>query len=427
MSVEFEEHEAILRFMYQVPMGIVQVSPDGDFGMMNPSAVQLTLQIAPGCLNLFTMLEKYAPEVRLLAADFHAERGTVLENYRVDFGRRSETAANPLVIAFSLVKLAADNLMVVMQDVSRSAAAEAAAKRAEQRLRIISDKVRDYAVFDLDHEGSVSSWSHSGRRLFAFEAHEVVGKPFDALMRDAIDFDLSATLARAQRLGWASLDAWFHRSQNTSFRGSAVLSVLEGVQGSVGGFTLVVQDQSEALALDDKNESRQDVDPQTGALVRSAYERGQHAMFEKWRQRGVPLSVALVDVDRLQWVQEEHGDEAADDVLRFVVGTIRDQTLPQHILIRWSLDRFLLLLPEVDLVGARRILERVRVVQEQEIIDIQTTLTKATISAGLAHVGPTDEDFHGAVARADSALMQAKSRGRNQLVLAHLPEAAVHQ
>lgn len=417
MTVNPAEHEAVLQFMYQMPLGVAQLSATGDLGMSNPSAVQMTLQIAPGCLNLFEMLERHAPEVQLLVEDFSPDRGAVLEDYRVDFGRRDPSAAQPLVVAFTIIKLGPDNMMVVMQDVSRSAAAEHAARQAESRLRLLSEKVRDYAVFDLDHDGQISEWSVSAQRLFSFEAREVVGKGLGILIRDADGATLRSTLERARRLGWASLDGWWSRRCDASFRGSAVLCVAEE-GGTIGGFTLVLQDQSESLRRP-QDEGKEHLDPATGALLKSAFDREQQLLFDRWSEHRRPMAIAMIDVDRLLKLRDDLGEELAQDALRIVIGHIRNQTLPQHILVRWSFDRFALLMPETDLVSARRTVERTRTVVEQQIVDVEATLTKLTLSAGVTILDNSDAALSAGLERAQHALDKAKTRGRNQVVVEH--------
>ena len=80
-----EEYEALLQFLYLVPVGVVQFAPDGAIAMMNPVCAQLLMPLSTdgGLDNLFDALEQVAPELRNMASTFPAAHGTVCDSHRV--------------------------------------------------------------------------------------------------------------------------------------------------------------------------------------------------------------------------------------------------------------------------------------------------------------------------------------------------------
>lgn len=417
-AVDPAEHQAVLQFLYQIPIGVAQLLPDGELGMSNPTAAQIALQVSPTSLNLYTMLGRYAPEIELLVRNFSANRGTILEDYRVDFGKRSATAAHALVVSFTLIKLARDRVMVVMNDVSRSEAALQRAKSAEHRLRAVADGVRDYAVFSLDEHGSITEWNRSAERLFAFVTDEARDRPLSWLSKDG-RIDLPACLLQARRVGWSLLEGWWIRKEEGSFWGTANLTAIHDDRGGISGYTCVVRDQSEVLDGHRGQSRKEDLDPATGTLLKDAFGRVQDRLFEAWRESHRPFSLLLVDVDQHLALESELGEEAAVDALRVVVGTIRDHTRVSDTVVRYEPHRFLILMRDTDLIAARGAGERIRAAQELRVLDLEEALTKVTVSVGATVLHLSDESLGTAIERCERALGHAHARGHNQVVLEH--------
>lgn len=73
------EHEALMQFLYQAPIGLVRSTLDGDILMLNPMSAQLLMPLATDgmLVNLFDTLQSVAPQLRELAAR-PAPSGTVV-------------------------------------------------------------------------------------------------------------------------------------------------------------------------------------------------------------------------------------------------------------------------------------------------------------------------------------------------------------
>lgn len=421
MTTDPADHESLLQFVYQIPVGVAQLAPDGELGMTNPVAMQLVLQVSPGELNLFRMLERYAPEVELLFREFEARRGTVLEDYRVDFGLRSSMASHPLVIAFTITKLSPEQSVVTMVDVSRSVAAERSARSAESRLRALVETVRDYAVFGLDPEGRIVDWNVSAQRLFAFAPSDALEKPLRWLADDP-DHAISGLFERAQRVGWATAQATWRR-QDCVFSGTANISVLEGEDGKLEGYTCIVRDQSETACggLPQRSEDR---DPETGTLSRQALHRVEARLLAGLRRTRDPLALVLLDIDGFERLAARVDGETAADAVRSVVGGAQEHLRTSDPVVRYQTSRLLLLLPSTDLWAARSTAERLRAAQERRVLETDAALVKLTLSAGVTQVEPSEPSLDLAIERATRALDTAHERGDNQVVVTHPPRAA---
>lgn len=134
----------------------------------------------------------------------------------------------------------------------------------------------------------------------------------------------------------------------------------------------------------------------------------------------VECSLLLMDLDRFKSINDLHGHQAGDEVLRSTAQVLRDQMAriragDRAMLARYGGEEIAALLPGVGIAGALRIAEGIRQALDDHVIEFNGTSIRATISIGVA-TGP----LHGKtpqelIAAADMSLYQAKSNGRNQV------------
>ncbi len=157
------------------------------------------------------------------------------------------------------------------------------------------------------------------------------------------------------------------------------------------------------------------VDALTGVRTRAAtLVAAEH--LHRTRAPGAPLGLALIDVDGLKAIGDEHGPLAADAVLMSVARKLRALLRDRDVLGRAGEEGFLVLLPDTDADGVTLAVDRaVDGIREQKVgtwaFDVRTTA-----SGGIAMVGAGDQAIAEALAAADLALNQAKAHGRDQVV-----------
>lgn len=172
--------------------------------------------------------------------------------------------------------------------------------------------------------------------------------------------------------------------------------------------------QGNRLILD--SEQTANIDALTGAYNRRWLEH----MFERESTRSAfnakPLCLLMIDVDHFKAFNDEHGHLAGDYALCLVTHTLRGQLRPKDSLIRFGGEEFIVLLPDISLEEARQIGERLRFALHHVHFFHSPigVLPGVTVSIGLAQIQPKDS-LQGLIARADSALYQAKQRGRDCL------------
>ncbi len=122
-------------------------------------------------------------------------------------------------------------------------------------------------------------------------------------------------------------------------------------------------------------------------------------------------SLLLVDIDHFKSVNDAHGHQAGDEVLRAVTLTLRQELREGDMLGRWGGEEFLALLPATGLEGALVAAERLR-----RAVALRTFpyAGSVTVSIGAASARPGDH-LERTVARADAGMYRAKRAGRNRV------------
>jgi diguanylate cyclase len=136
-----------------------------------------------------------------------------------------------------------------------------------------------------------------------------------------------------------------------------------------------------------------------------------------------PRTLAVCDIDAFKAINDGHGHEVGDRVLKVVAAALRDGCAP-HLVGRWGGEEFIVVLGESDLESAVETVDAVRAELVQRNLRVRETgesIGRVTFSAGVAAF--ESGEFDPALRVADTLLYQAKVAGRNR-VLADPPPAA---
>jgi len=171
---------------------------------------------------------------------------------------------------------------------------------------------------------------------------------------------------------------------------------------------------SQALEINRQLATR---DMLTGLLNRRAM--AELLALEQARQRrsGVPMALALLDLDLFKAINDRHGHPAGDAVLRRFAELARAELRAGDALARWGGEEFLLLMPGTPQAHAHKALERLRQRVGRANFDSIAPGLRVSFSAGVA-VCADLETTDQALERADQALYRAKHAGRDCVELA---------
>ncbi len=155
-------------------------------------------------------------------------------------------------------------------------------------------------------------------------------------------------------------------------------------------------------------------------------------VFLKWCEKellrsqrtGIPFSLLMVDLDHFKRVNDDFGHQTGDEVLCAAVEQMQDSVRGIDVLCRWGGEEFAVLLPNAPKEATRIVAERIR-----ENIQTVTHLAartpaqmeqafQVTVSIGAATYRDLEDGLNDIIQRADQALYDAKTAGRNRVLLA---------
>jgi diguanylate cyclase (GGDEF)-like protein len=156
-------------------------------------------------------------------------------------------------------------------------------------------------------------------------------------------------------------------------------------------------------------------DPLTGLYNRRELSRVLAEEVERAQRYRRPLALALIDLDHFKAVNDTYGHLAGDAVLRGVAALLGRQVRRTDRLARYGGEEFALLFPETSARHAFQVVEalRARIAETAFTAPAPAQPIHLTVSAGVAGLYPRLETAEQLVAAADTALYEAKQRGRN--------------
>jgi two-component system cell cycle response regulator len=158
-------------------------------------------------------------------------------------------------------------------------------------------------------------------------------------------------------------------------------------------------------------------DALTGLYSRRRWFELANAELTRYHRYDRPLSLLMLDIDHFKDVNDLHGHEAGDEVLRRFAELLRRQCRQPDVPGRVGGEEFAMLLPETAAAAAaevaRRITEQFRLLE----VPRPQGLIRSSCSIGVAEATPGDDTVEAILRRADLALYQAKRNGRDRVEL----------
>ena len=153
-------------------------------------------------------------------------------------------------------------------------------------------------------------------------------------------------------------------------------------------------------------------DPLTRVLNTRAFMERLGAELKRARRYGRPLSVLYLDLDDFKRVNDSHGHETGDAVLKLVAEAIRRAVRQPDVVARLGGDEFGVLMPETDGDLADAAAARLAAELRQAFHGTPTV----TASIGVVSCAQTEVDATEVLRRADQAMYEAKGKGKDRAV-----------
>lgn len=153
-------------------------------------------------------------------------------------------------------------------------------------------------------------------------------------------------------------------------------------------------------------------DPLTELPNREYYNERANYEYQRWQRYSRPLTLAVFDIDHFKKINDGHGHQAGDRVLKVIGRSVAKRLREVDFFCRYGGEEFVALMPETSLADAMPVLDTIRAAIANAAFNYKEQPIAITLSVGVTEF-KTGDDIETAFARADEALYAAKSSGRN--------------
>ncbi len=161
------------------------------------------------------------------------------------------------------------------------------------------------------------------------------------------------------------------------------------------------------------------VDYLTGVTNRGHFMQRAEQEFQRALRTGKPPSVLMLDIDWFKQVNDTHGHDVGDSVLKKLAQVCRQTLREVDTIGRMGGEEFAILLPETGLAEAAEAAERLRtMISAAHVVTERGQTIQFTVSIGVASVVSSDDPIGVVLGQADKALYEAKNAGRNRVCVA---------
>ncbi|WP_375754052.1 diguanylate cyclase [Vibrio sp. HN007] len=218
---------------------------------------------------------------------------------------------------------------------------------------------------------------------------------------ETIDYTLLLVVLIAATMLLVASAVWNTRVRREKLHTEQALEKLQEVQD-------VLRQKNEELKL------LSDTDALTGLCNRAKIESVLHEEIQTAkRYDSHDLGVVMVDIDRFKSINDTHGHQTGDEVLKHTTRLFKESIRSVDYIGRWGGEEFLIVCPHTDKEGVMKLAEHLR-----ELLEACEQLLpedeKITASFGSATYG-ADDTADSLVSRADKALYLSKNNGRNRV------------
>ena len=149
---------------------------------------------------------------------------------------------------------------------------------------------------------------------------------------------------------------------------------------------------------------------------RAAYNERMEIEYRRWKRHGSSLCLAVLDVDHFKNINDNYGHAAGDKTLQVIAQNINRCLRATDFLSRWGGEEFVILFPQIPEKDLTKPLETIRRQIERIPFKFKDVKVTITVSIGASYF-KMDDKIETVFDRADKALYEAKSTGRNRCII----------
>lgn len=285
----------------------------------------------------------------------------------------------------------------------------------------------DVGVYIWSKDRKISFWNNAAERLSGYSAEEMLGsRCSDNRLRhvtpDGVNLCLNGCPMTASMHDGKvrEADVYMHHRDGSRQPIAVWASPLVNDSGAITGAIEIFSDRrNRADLLAELEILRHEVlsDPLTKLGNRRYLDIVAASRFEAMEKGHGGFGLFMVDIDHFKQVNDTYGHTIGDEVLKMVSSTLTSAIRPLDAAVRWGGEEFILLCANVPEGKLAELAERIRFVVAESWLSTKAFGNIAvTVSVGATRA-IAGETLASVIARADTALYQAKETGRNRCVV----------
>ncbi|BEH11496.1 MULTISPECIES: sensor domain-containing diguanylate cyclase [Geobacter] len=276
-------------------------------------------------------------------------------------------------------------------------------------------------IYFVDEQRRITYWNKGAQMLTGYGEKEVIGRNChdiflhldsngNGICSDACPIEKTITDGRKR-----DEESFLHHKDGHLVPVCLRVAPIQDTDGQMVVAVEVTGDHSPRHALRQQLENLQRLalcDPLTTIANRRYVEMSLNSRLEEMRRYGWHFGILFLDVDHFKQINDTHGHDTGDRVLKMVAKTLVNSARSFDVVGRWGGEEFIAILANISRRQLPRIADRFRHLVEQSSFRLDDRLLRVTVSVG-ATMSHLDDTVESLVQRADTLMYRSKEAGRN--------------
>ncbi|WP_050184192.1 PAS domain S-box protein [Domibacillus robiginosus] len=304
----------------------------------------------------------------------------------------------------------------VYKDISKLKQVQAELRDSEERYRLIAEHSYDM-IKVIDSNGIITYASPSHQKILGFKPDELIGKRlFDTIHKKDVEqikqqFAVSSIEKRVCQIQFRQ-----YLKNGSWIWVEVTVTPLCSKEGYVQHYTVAARDITQKKQDEEELRNYASFDSLTGLYNRRIFTELIDKAIIDSRSSGRTFAVMYMDIDKFKTINDSHGHEIGDELLKQFAKRLKAATRKSDVLARMGGDEFTIILS--DICSFKEVIEAAERIQQKLRFPywIQGHTFSATSSSGIAFYPDHGEDMQTLLRHADRALYKAKEN-RNMYCL----------
>jgi diguanylate cyclase (GGDEF)-like protein/PAS domain S-box-containing protein len=301
--------------------------------------------------------------------------------------------------------------LVAMIGIATDISERKRAEEAAQELSAIVESTTD-GIVTMDLDGTIVTWNQGAEDLYGYPATEAIGQNMSILDVNAPGSERSSALTIVGTgESIRNLELVRRRRDGSDVDVSLTGSPIYDGDGSVVAIASIGRDISDRKRLEEELTRQAMHDSLTGLPNRTLLSDRLTQALAGADRRETPVSVLFLDLDQFKAVNDASGHLIGDELLVEVAQRLKGAIRPSDTLARFGGDEFVVVCEDADEVKAQSLAERL-IGALKDPIEVGGIPRYISASIGIAVSPPLEADPNALLRYADTAMYDAKARGR---------------